>query len=82
MKNTIGDIPAAAAPATTSDLMTREEAAGYLRRKTQALAYWAWRRPGYLKMVRVGRVPMYRKQDLEEFLNENTIVAPTDGCDA
>lgn len=82
MENTFGDATMAAAPASTSELLTREEAAGYLRRKTKTLAYWACRRKGYLKMVRVGRAPMYRKQDLEVFLNENTVGTPTENGEA
>ena len=54
-----------------TDLRTRREAAAYLRRTSETLAYWACRRPGYLPMVRVGGRAMYLKKDLDAFIEAN-----------
>lgn len=58
---------------TTPPLLTREQAAKYLGVSVSALAAWACNKRYNLPMVRVGRLVKYRIQDLDEFINRNTI---------
>jgi len=52
-------------------LMTRIEAAAFLRMKPQTLAVWATRGTGP-KVCKVGRKALYRLNDLQEYLNQCT----------
>ncbi len=54
-------------------LLTREQAAKYLGISVSALAAWACNKRYNLPMVRVGRLVKYRIQDLDDFINRNTI---------
>jgi len=56
-----------------NSLMTRVEAARYLRIKPQTLALWACTGRYCLPYVRIGRRAMYRKSDLDAFLERRTI---------
>jgi excisionase family DNA binding protein len=58
---------------TTPPLLTREQAAKYLGVSVSALAAWACNKRYNLPMVRVGRLVKYRIQDLDDFINRNTI---------
>jgi len=60
------------AAGTTPSLLTRGQAAEYLRIKTQTLAVWAGqgRGPAFIK---VGRAVRYRKSDLDAWLAEQTV---------
>ena len=65
-----------------SSLLNRCDAARYLNVKEKTLESWVWRRPGYLPMCRVGRMVRYRKQDLDEFIEKNTVRPPAKSSDA
>lgn len=64
-----------------SDLMTRREAAAYLRWKEQSLAAAACRGDGP-PYVKVGRSVRYRKSDLDRWLDARTVTPglQADGC--
>jgi excisionase family DNA binding protein len=64
-------------PQVTSRLLTRTEAAEYLRLKPQTLAAWACVRRYSLRFVRCGRAVRYRQSDLDAFLAERTVGAGT-----
>lgn len=51
------------------ELMFRSEAAAYLRRSEETLKYWAHRHTGP-PCARIGARVMYRKADLDRFLDE------------
>lgn len=57
----------------TPPLLTREQAAKYLGVSVSALAAWACNKRYNLPMIKVGRLAKYRIQDLDEFINRNTI---------
>lgn len=54
---------------TESGLMTREEAAAYLRVKPQTLAVWKTMNKYNLPVVKVGSKVFYRQTDLDAWLN-------------
>ena len=54
-------------------LMTREEAAKYLGMSMATLATWVSKNPGRLPYVKMGRLAKYRKEDLDNFIEKNTI---------
>lgn len=56
----------------TDELLTRREAAQFLKVETSTLAAWASRGSPALPFVKVGRLPRYRRSDLEKFIAENT----------
>jgi hypothetical protein len=56
---------------TVSDLLTRVEAARYLRISPITLGKWSSSRRQPIPFVRVGRRAMYRVADLERFLADN-----------
>ena len=56
-----------------SDLLTRKEAAEYLRISASTLAIWASVKRYNLPYVKVGRSTKYRVADLEEFLRQRTV---------
>ena len=58
-------------------LLTREEAADYLRVKASTLAIWASTKRYALPFIKVGRSVRYTVKDLERFLEERT-VPPSD----
>lgn len=60
---------------TTKSLLTREEAAEFLRVKPQTLAMWHSTKRYSLPVVKVGRLAMYRLTDLEQFIESRTIGA-------
>ncbi len=61
--------------AVSSDLLTRAQAAEYLGVKVQTLAAWACAGRYNLPMVRIGRLVKYRKRDLDEFIERQTVCA-------
>ena len=52
-------------------LMTRTEAANLLRIKPHTLACWQCQKRNDLPVVKVGRLAMYRPQDIEAFIQVN-----------
>ena len=58
---------------TQHPLLTRPEAAEFLRLKPQTLAAWAVTKRYQLPFVKVGRRAMYRLSDLEAFLTRRTV---------
>lgn len=54
-------------PQKSEVLMTRREAAVFLRLKPQTLAVWATRGNGP-KVCKVGRKALYRLNDLQEYI--------------
>jgi len=63
---------------TSSELLSREEAAAYLDLKPQTLACWASTRRYNLRFVKVGRNVRYRKVDLDRFIEARTVGAVAD----
>jgi hypothetical protein len=53
---------------TRSPLLTRDEAAKYLRLAPQTLAQWASNRRYHLPVTKIGRRAMYRQVDLDAFI--------------
>lgn len=58
---------------TQPPLLTREQAAKYLGVSVSALAAWACNKRYDLPMIKVGRLSKYRIQDLNDFIDRNTI---------
>lgn len=58
---------------STSDLLTRKEAAQYLGICENTLAVWACTKRHPLKFVKIGRLTKYRKAHLDEFIEQQTI---------
>jgi excisionase family DNA binding protein len=56
-----------------SNLLTREEAAGYLGVTSRTLAVWACVKRYNLPYVKVGRLVKYRRNDLDNFISRRTI---------
>lgn len=56
-----------------SDLLTRKEAAEYLGVTPQTLAIWACVKRYNLPYIKIGRLVKYRRSDLENFINQQTI---------
>jgi excisionase family DNA binding protein len=56
-------------------LMTRNEAATYLGVKSSTLAVWACTKTVNLPFVKVGRCVRYRREDLDQFISQNTVGA-------
>lgn len=54
-------------------LLTRDEAAEYLRVAPQTLAVWVTNGRYNLPYVKVGRCVRYRRRDLDRFLESRTI---------
>lgn len=57
---------------------TREQAAEYLGVKQATLDVWASTKRYNLKYIKVGRLVRYRQEDLEQFLNDRTVVPHRD----
>ena len=55
------------------DLMTRKEAAEYLGITSRTLAVWACVKRYNLPYIKIGRLVKYRRSDLENFINRQTI---------
>jgi excisionase family DNA binding protein len=58
-------------------LLTRGEAARYLGLCEQTLAQWVTARRYNLRYVKLGRAVRYSKADLDRFVSEHTIGAPS-----
>ena len=56
-----------------SDLLTRKEAAEYLGVTAHTLAVWACFKRYNLPYVKIGRLVKYRRSDLENFIERQTI---------
>lgn len=54
------------------ELLTRREAAAFLKVETGTLAAWASRGTPKLPFIKIGSLPRYRRSDLEKFLADNT----------
>lgn len=54
-------------------LLNRCEAADYLRIKKETLAVWACNKRHELKYVKIGRRVLYRKLDLDAFIESNLV---------
>lgn len=59
---------------TQSGLLTREDAATYLRIRAQTLAAWASSGRYAIPFVRVGRAVRYRREDLDRWLDSRTVM--------
>lgn len=59
---------------TSQTLLSRSQAAEHLGIKPQTLAVWACTHRYNLPYVKIGRRVMYRRSDLEAFVNANLIV--------
>lgn len=57
----------------TSPLMPRRDAAAYLKIKEQTLANWAANRRYALPFAKIGRRVMYKKTDLDAFIEARTV---------
>lgn len=57
---------------TTTELLSREQAAAFLGIKAHTLAVWACSNRYPLPFIKVGRLVKYRRSDLEHFLASNT----------
>lgn len=58
---------------TSSDLLTREQAAEYLGITPRTLAVWACVKRYNLPYVKVGRLVKYRRTDLDAFIDRRTV---------
>jgi len=58
---------------TSSPLLTRGEAARYLKIESQTLAAWACHGRYDLPVVKVGRAARYRLADLEAFIDRRRV---------
>jgi excisionase family DNA binding protein len=56
----------------TRDLLSRREAAAYIGVAEQTLAIWASTGRYHLPYIRVGRKAMYRREDLDAWLESRT----------
>lgn len=61
--------------ASPSELLSRAEAADYIRVKPQTLAVWHTTRRYHLPLVKVGSKVFYRKSDLDRWLASRTVGA-------
>lgn len=59
--------------ASSSDLLTRDEAAAFLRIRPQTLAAWLTTGRYRLPVVRIGRSVRYKLSDLQEFVASRTV---------
>ena len=60
-------------------LLTRVEAANLLRIKPHTLACWHCQKRHNLPVVKVGRLAMYRRQDIEAFIADHLEAAEVQG---
>jgi excisionase family DNA binding protein len=58
---------------TANDLLTRREAAEYLGVCENTLAIWACKKRYRLKYVKMGSLAKYKKEDLDNFIKQQTI---------
>lgn len=54
-------------------LLTRTEAAAFLRMEPATLANWAWNQQHELPLMKIGRRVAYRLADLETFIAPNLV---------
>ena len=66
-------------PASPTELLTAEEAARLLRVKVQTLAAWRYTARYPLRWIRCGRSVRYRRSDVLEFLNKQTVTPSAGG---
>lgn len=55
------------------ELLTRKEAALYLGVQENTLAVWACKKRYGLKVVKMGRLSKYKKEDLDDFIKHQTV---------
>jgi len=58
---------------TEKALMTREEAAKYLGLTVATLAAWATETPARIAMIKMGSRVMYKKTDLDAFIESSRV---------
>ena len=58
-------------PKATSNLLTTEEAADYLKLKPNTLERWRSQYPNRLPFVKIGRTVKYRLEDLQAYISDN-----------
>lgn len=58
---------------SSSDLLTRTQAAQYLGVTSNTLAVWACTHRYHLPFVKIGRLVKYRRADLEAFILRQTV---------
>ena len=63
-----------------SPLLNRREAAAYLGLQPQTLAAWASAGRYTLPFVRIGSRVMYRRTDLDNFIEANSVGAPLEAA--
>lgn len=56
------------------ELLTRDEAAAYLRVKPCTLAAWVTNKKHRLPHVKVGSLVRYRRSDLDDFIKHRTVL--------
>ena len=59
--------------AILSELLSRQEAADYIRVRPQTLAVWKTTNRHKIPVVKVGSKVFYRKSDLDKWLESRTI---------
>mgnify|MGYP006137982709 CR=1 len=64
---------------TRSPLLTRKEAANYLGIKAKTLAVWLCVGRYSLPCVKIGRLAKYRKEDLDNFIEQRRVGAGQEG---
>jgi excisionase family DNA binding protein len=69
------EIDAMPTATATPELLTPDEAAEYLRVKPQTLAVWRTTKRYDIAYVRVGARVMYRRSDLDAWLESRTVGA-------
>lgn len=62
------------------DLMTRAEAAEYLRRKPSTLAKWACDKRYDLPFFKIGRSVCYKRTDLDQWLESRRVGGVVSKC--
>lgn len=55
------------------EIMSRKEAADYLGISESTMANWACTKKYHIPYFRVGRKVKYRRQDLDEFMENNRV---------
>lgn len=58
---------------TSSKLLSRKEAAEYLGVTSETLDNWACTKRYNLKFYKIGRLAKYKKEDLDEFIENRMI---------
>lgn len=63
-------------PAPTSEILTLEEAAAYLKISAGTLKHWvAWKR---IEHIKLGKLTRFRRSTLDRYLDRGTVKEATD----